>query len=45
MLFYKIADPSERTPGMHEVIVRDIVTLSKLVDQANGRAKIPDDDG
>ena len=35
--------PSERTPGLHENIVRDIVTLSKLVDQANGKIKIPDD--
>ena len=35
--------PSERTPGLHEVIVKDIVTLSKLVDQANGKIKIPDD--
>ena len=36
--------PSERTPGLHENIVRDIVTMSKLVDQANGKAKIPGDD-
>ena len=35
--------PSERAPGLHENIVRDIVTMSKLVDQANGKIKIPDD--
>ena len=28
---------------MNEVIVRDIVTLSKLVGQANGKAEVPDD--
>ena len=34
--------PSERSPHFHEVITRDLVKMSQLVDQASGKINMPD---
>ena len=38
--------PTEKSPDMHEVIVKDLVKLNQLIDQAEQgtEAKLPDDD-
>ena len=36
--------PSERSPHFHEVITRDLVKMSQLVDQASGTTNMPDTD-
>ena len=34
--------PSESSPHFHEVITRDLVKMSQLVDQASGKIDMPD---
>ena len=36
--------PSERSPHFHEIITKDLVKMSQLVDQASGKANMPDTD-
>ena len=35
--------PSARSPNLHQVIVKDLVKLNQLVDQADGKIHIKDD--
>ena len=37
--------PSERSPDFHQVVVKDLVKTSQLVDSAMGKSTMPDNDG
>ena len=37
--------PSERSPDFHQVVAKDLVKTSQLVDSAMGKSTMPDNDG